>query len=91
MQEFLTSESALILKGLLARYGVTYKELARRLERLGVSENEAPLRNKINRGTFSFSFFLHCMVALGVEDVRFQLTKDPGAVGAAGDAMPTLE
>lgn len=77
MQDFLISESALILKGLLARHGVTYKELARRLEALGVHENEAPLRNKINRGAFAFSFFLQCMAALGVEDVRFQLRKLP--------------
>lgn len=73
MQDFLASEASLILKGLMTRYGVTFRGLAVRLEALGAHEREDSLRNKINRGAFSFAFFLQCMMALGIDDVRFQL------------------
>lgn len=46
-----------------------YKELSRALETLGIEESPKVLSNKINRGTFSFAFFLQCMRALGVRTV----------------------
>ena len=52
-------------KAELVKRGISYRALQERLESLGVSENYGGLTNKINRGTFSFSFFLQCMQAVG--------------------------
>jgi hypothetical protein len=35
-----------------------YKDLSRALESVGVDESAKVLSNKINRGTFSFAFYL---------------------------------
>lgn len=66
-------EATTILHTLRTSRRVTYKELSRKLEALGEIEPEKTLSNKINRGTFSFMFFLKCMYALGPSDVRFLL------------------
>ncbi len=65
-------EARRILRTELARRDIGYKELARALEAVGVEESAKALSNKINRGTFSFVFFLQCMRALEVEVVRLQ-------------------
>lgn len=62
-------EAKAILKAELARAGVTYKELARRLEDFGLSDSDRAIANRISRGKFAFTFFLQCMRALGVEYV----------------------
>src|SRR4051794_29314910 len=55
-----------ILKGELAREGVSYRELADRLRKMGVQDiGEANLKNKISRGTFSATFFFQCLAAIG--------------------------
>lgn len=59
-----------ILRIELARAGVSYKELSRRLEALGVDETHMNLSNKVARGRFSFEFFLKCMRALNVRSVE---------------------
>ena len=71
MKDHWESEAASILKSLLARDDVGYKKLVLELAKLGIQESERALRNKINRGAFSFPFFLSCLVALGYEDIRF--------------------
>lgn len=63
-------EARRILKAELARRDVSYKALSKALEAVGVGESPRQLTNKINRGTFTFAFFLRCMKALGVRDVR---------------------
>lgn len=54
----------------MERQDVTFKELSRRLEPLGVELGSAQLSNKINRGRFTLAFFLQCMRALNVDVVR---------------------
>lgn len=54
----------------MERQGLAFKELSRRLERLGVSLPGPQLSNKINRGSFSCAFFLQCMRALDVDVIR---------------------
>ena len=56
-----------LLRGEMARRGVTYAQLAERLAALGVDDNERNLRNKVSRGKFTAGFFLQCLTALGVE------------------------
>lgn len=55
-----------IIKTQLARKNIKYHDLARRLNAIGVEENQNSIATKISRGTFSFAFFLQCMAALGI-------------------------
>ncbi|MDB5823677.1 MAG: hypothetical protein JWR21_2381 [Herminiimonas sp.] len=65
-------EARRLLQVELARKDIGYKELSRALESVGVDETAKALSNKINRGTFSFSFFLQCMAALKVDSISFR-------------------
>ncbi len=65
-------EARRLLKAELARREVGYKALSRALERFGIEEDAKVLSTKINRGTFSFAFFLQCMRALDIESVRIK-------------------
>ena len=59
-----------ILKGELKRRGVTYGQLAEKLELIGVQENERNLNNKISRGGFTAAFLIQCLEAIGCHTVR---------------------
>ena len=58
-----------VLKAELARAGLTYKMLVKRLDAMGVRDSEAAIANRVSRGKFSFAFFLQCMSAIGVTEV----------------------
>lgn len=60
-----------VLKAELARKGIDYETLAEKLNGIGVEENYNSINTKINRGSFTFQFFLQCMKAIGVDMVRF--------------------
>lgn len=59
-----------LLKVELARAGIGYDELIKRLDAIGVQESYKGLAAKINRGTFSLVFFAQCMKAMGVKSIR---------------------
>jgi len=59
-----------ILKAELKRKGVDYETLAEKLKGFGIEESYNSINTKINRGTFTFQFFLQCMKAIGVNDIR---------------------
>ncbi|WP_421276241.1 DUF6471 domain-containing protein [Aeromonas veronii] len=59
-----------ILKSQMVLAGVNYEQLIQLLATIGVDENYKGIANKINRGTFSFVFFMQCMKALGVNEIR---------------------
>lgn len=59
-----------LLKAELARAGIGYRDLAERLKKHGMKETEASIANKISRGTFSATFLLASLVAIGAETVR---------------------
>ena len=61
-----------LLKAELARRNMKYPDLVKRLAGVGISENEANLRNKISRGNFSAVFLLQCLMAIGVTDLRLR-------------------
>lgn len=65
-------EARRLLRAQMALADVDYKGLARALERVGLDENPKALSDKINRGTFSFVFFLQCMAALKVDEVKLR-------------------
>jgi hypothetical protein len=60
------------LKAELARADVGYRELAERLAKHGLKETEASIANKISRGTFSATFLLASLTAIGREQVSLQ-------------------
>lgn len=59
-----------LLKAELARRGISYIELAKRLEAVDVHESPENLNNKINRGKFSAVFLVQCMKALEIRVIR---------------------
>jgi hypothetical protein len=55
----------------LARRNMSYRELAERLESMGVKGmNERTISNKVDRNDFSAVFFLQCMEAIGVQNIH---------------------
>ena len=54
-----------IIRGELKRRGMTYKDLAVALGKIGITDTEANLRNKISRGNFTAVFMLQCIDAIG--------------------------
>jgi len=64
------AKAANLLKSELKRHGVTYAELVEKLAEIGVSEKEANVRNKLSRGAFTAAYFLQCLDAIGVKEVR---------------------
>ena len=61
-----------LLKTELARADIGYRDLAKRLKIHGLKETEASIANKISRGTFSATFLLASLVAIGAGTVRLE-------------------
>jgi hypothetical protein len=59
-----------LLKAELKRRGVGYKELAEKLKKLGVKENDRNIANKLARGGFSAVFLVQCLSAIGCETIH---------------------
>ncbi|TAN50444.1 MAG: hypothetical protein EPN21_08920 [Methylococcaceae bacterium] len=58
------------LKAELKRQGVTYDDLAARLNAIGFQETKASISNKISRGTFTAAFFLASLKVAGIHSLR---------------------
>lgn len=67
------TEATRLLRDVLYLNRVSYKELSRMLAALGENEPPKTLSNKVNRGSFSFQFFLKCLVALGKSELRLEM------------------
>jgi hypothetical protein len=67
-----TREARRVLRTELAARDVSAKQLSRALESIGVKEDPKVLSNKINRGTFSFVFFLQVMKALNIDTIKLR-------------------
>jgi 3-mercaptopyruvate sulfurtransferase SseA len=59
-----------IIRGELKRRNLSYKDLAERLQAIGVKDTEKNVVNKIARGGFTAAFFLQCMEAIGVQNIH---------------------
>ncbi len=73
-------KAKLLLKSELIRRGVSNIELVSLLNTIGVKETKSSIDSKISRGTFSASFFLQCLSAIGckkieIEDIHSELNK----------------
>ena len=61
------------LKSRMKQRGVTYAELAKRLnEQHGLEETEASITSKLARGTFAATWLLATIAALELEGVRLE-------------------
>lgn len=69
-QHYWNSKAANLIKAELKLAGIGYEELGCRLAEIGVQETYKGIASKINRGTFSFVFFIQCMKALGINEIR---------------------
>ncbi|MEM6413062.1 MAG: DUF6471 domain-containing protein [Pseudomonadota bacterium] len=59
-----------LLKAEMARRNLNYDDLAEKLAAIGVEDSAKNLSNKIGRGSFSGAFFLQCLGALDVKELR---------------------
>ncbi len=66
------SKAKRIIKSELAKREIDYIKLAKLMKAIGVDEKQANIANKINRGTFSFSFALQIFEAIGVEHLNLK-------------------
>jgi hypothetical protein len=70
MRDEWSGRASNLLKSEMARAGVSYDELISKLHALDIDESYKGIANKINRGTFSFVFFMQCMKALEISEIR---------------------
>lgn len=70
MSHIRDGRAKLILRGEMARRGISYDDLVERLAATDVKETNAGLRNKISRGSFTADFFLQSLAAMGVTSLR---------------------
>jgi Domain of unknown function (DUF6471) len=68
----LAGKASRFLKAEMKRAGVTYTELAKRLEAHGLTETEASIANKLSRGTIAATLFLATLAALEMDGVRLE-------------------
>jgi hypothetical protein len=54
------------------RVDVGYRELAERMKKHGMTKTEASIANKVSRATFSATFMLTALIAIGAEVVRLE-------------------
>jgi hypothetical protein len=59
-----------LLKGELKRRGVSYKQLADKLDEIGVHETDRNIANKLARGGFSAVFLVQCLDVIGCDLLR---------------------
>lgn len=66
------SKASEFLRRKLSEAELTYADLAKRLKKHGFDETEASITMKLKRGTFSGTFFLACLAAMGLEGLALE-------------------
>ena len=61
-----------MIKAELQKRGIDYIELAKKLNDIGIEENQENIANKINRGTFNFTFALQVFEVLDMKILRLK-------------------
>jgi 3-mercaptopyruvate sulfurtransferase SseA len=64
------AEAKQLIRAELKRRDLSYADLAKRMEAIGLKVNDRTLANKIASGGFSAVFFLQCMEAIGVQNIH---------------------
>ena len=79
------------------RQNLTYADIAKRMQAIGVSETEVSVRNKISRGTFPATFMLQFRHVLGIDLIPFkpqvtgEITLSPELLGKMPQVVMTPE
>lgn len=68
-----------LVRAEMMRRGVSFATLPDLLAKVGVTDSETNLRNKVGRGRFTIVFFLQVMKALGVEWIQLPESIEEGA------------
>lgn len=58
-----------LLKAELARRGLGYEDLHKALAKMGINKPAQNLNKTINLGKFSFTFFMQCAKAIGLDNI----------------------
>jgi len=66
------SKARRLIKRELKYNEITYEELARRLQDMGIKENAHSIAMKIGRGMYPTWFFLAAMRAIGCRHMKFE-------------------
>lgn len=61
-----------ILKAELAKRGIDYATLIKKLNDINVSISAEDLRGRMSRGTFSAIFLIQCLKAIGVKNLPLE-------------------
>jgi hypothetical protein len=61
-----------ILKAEMKRRHLSYRDLAAKLEEIGVHDSERNITNKVNRGSFTAAFFVQCLEAMGCHTLHLR-------------------
>ncbi|MFT5875949.1 MAG: hypothetical protein ACI8WT_004949 [Clostridium sp.] len=61
------------LKFELLKKSIDYNQLSKKLLEIGIVESPSNINSKINRGTFSFIFFMQCMQAINTKNIIFEI------------------
>jgi hypothetical protein len=61
-----------ILKAELKRRDVSYRDLAEKLDAIGVKDSDRNISNKISRGSFTAVFFVQCMEVIGCKTIHLE-------------------
>ena len=69
IEKLATRTARTILQIEMKKKGWTYRDLAERSNVNGIADNEANVRNKIGRGTFSARFFIMCLILMNCHQV----------------------
>lgn len=54
----------------IERESITYAQLVEKLAAIGIDEKEVNVRNKFFMGKFTAAYFLQCLDAIGISDLR---------------------
>jgi 3-mercaptopyruvate sulfurtransferase SseA len=65
-----------LLKTELKKRDISYKDLAKRLESVGVDESDKNIANKLSRGKFSAVFLLQCLHVIGCNRLELDNGED---------------
>ena len=72
----------MILKSELVKRGVSNSDLVQLLSEIGVEETKSSIDSKISRGTFSASFLLQSLYAIGCHKIEIEEYESPLFIAA---------
>ena len=71
-EQELAERAATFLKVEMKRAKVTYEGMAEKLKEHGLSETRDSVAAKLKRGTFAATFFLACLAALNLNEIKIR-------------------